>query len=79
MRFIRKERLEGILGEIPKQSISLFGYLIVYGQADVALREAEDKETARKNYMGYFELCRAAAMNHPTPNARFARIHSPYD
>lgn len=79
MRFVSKVRLEGILGEVPKQSISLFGYSMIYGQADRDLRKAEEREIARKNYMGYFELCRTAAFNHPSPNARFARILSPYD
>jgi len=64
MRFASRERLEGLLGEIPKQSISLLGYSLVYGQGDKDLREAEEKERVRDCYMGYFELCRSAAMNH---------------
>ena len=79
MRFVRKDKLEGFLGEIPKQSVSLFGYSLVYGKADRDLTQAEDRERARKNYMDYFELCRMGAFCHPTPSTRFTRMPPAYD
>ena len=75
MRFVSKERLEGVLGEIPKQNVSLFSYSLVYGKAGRESREAEERKRVQDNYMGYFELCRMGAFIHPTSS--FAR--RPYE
>jgi len=74
MRIVRKEKLERMLGTVPMQSISLFGYSLVYGQANMDLRVAEDREITRKAYLDYFDLCRHGAVCHPSPYAEFARL-----